>query len=67
MSLPKLTAAQWTRLRRRTYYTLVAAGPLAVMYGLASQEEVVAWLGVIAAALGNGLAGVNAKDPAEGA
>lgn len=47
------------KVRAWIYGVLVAAGPLAVFYGLATQEEVALWLGVAASALGNGLALAN--------
>lgn len=46
-------------LRAWIYGVLVAAAPLAVVYGLLNEEEVALWLGVISAALGNGLALLN--------
>jgi hypothetical protein len=46
-------------VRAWIYGVLIAAGPLAVFYGLATEHEVVLWLGVAAAALGNGLAVAN--------
>ena len=47
------------RLRAWIYGILIAAGPLAVFYGLATAQEVTLWLGVAASALGNGLALAN--------
>ena len=47
------------KVRAWIYGILVAAGPLAVIYGLVSAEEVALWLGVAAGALGNGLALLN--------
>ncbi len=44
------------KIRAWLYGILIAAGPLAVFYGLATNQEVALWLGVAAAALGNGLA-----------
>lgn len=65
MSFPDFTPNQWRKARQRLYVTLAAAGPLLVLYGVASAEEVALWLGVISAALGNGLAAVNTR-PTEG-
>lgn len=49
-----MDTSRWPR--RRIYQTLVAVAPLAVFYGLATAQEAALWLGVAAAALGNGLA-----------
>lgn len=46
-------------VRAWLYGLLIAAGPLTVFYGLMSEQEVALWLGVAAAALGNGLALAN--------
>lgn len=42
----------WREIRKWLYAVLVAAGPLAVFYGLASHEEVIMWIGVGATLLG---------------
>lgn len=49
------------KYRKYAYAILVAAAPLAVLYGIASEEEVALWLGVVSAALGNGLAFANTR------
>lgn len=46
-------------VRAWIYGVLAAAAPLAVVYGLLSEQEVALWLGVVSAALGNGLALLN--------
>lgn len=46
-------------MRAWIYGVLAAAAPLAVVYGLLTEQEVALWLGVISAALGNGLALLN--------
>lgn len=46
-------------VRAWIYGVLAAAAPLAVVYGLLTEQEVALWLGVISAALGNGLALLN--------
>ena len=53
------------RLRAWIYGVLIAAGPLAVFYGIATTQEVALWLGVAASALGNGLALVNTPKTSE--
>lgn len=47
---------QSERTRAWAYRVILAAGSLALVYGLASDEEVVAWTGFAAALLGNGVA-----------
>jgi hypothetical protein len=61
VEFPEFTSEQWRKARQRLYVTLAAAGPLLVFYGLASSEEVALWLGVVSAALGNGLAAANTR------
>lgn len=53
-------AADWLTLERRgkLYRIATAAGALAAVYGLASGEELAAWLGLVAATLGTGTASV---------
>lgn len=54
------------KLRAWVYGILIAASPLAVFYGLLSDQEVALWLGVASAALGNGLALANTPTKVEG-
>lgn len=49
------------RNRAYLYRVLVALGPLAVTYGLLSEEEVALWLAVAAQTLGVGLAARHTK------
>lgn len=46
-------------VRAWVYGLLIAAAPLAVFYGIVTEQEVALWLGVASAALGNGLALAN--------
>lgn len=50
-------------VRAWIYGVLAAAAPLAVVYGLLTEQEVALWLGVVSAALGNGLALLNTPTP----
>lgn len=43
---------KYRELRKWFYALIVALGPIAIFYGLASHEEVVLWLGVGATILG---------------
>jgi hypothetical protein len=52
------------RARRYVYRVLIAAAPLLVLYGVATEAEVALWLGVAGAALGNGMASLNTPDEA---
>ena len=45
--------------RAYIYRILIALAPAAVLYGIASEQEVAVWIAVAAAVLGNGLAAVN--------
>lgn len=47
------------RARAYVYRCLLAAAPLAVLYGVASGEQVALWLTVAASVLGVGLAAAN--------
>lgn len=47
------------KVRQYIYGILVTLAPLAVIYGLVSEQEVALWLAVGAAILGNGLALAN--------
>jgi membrane-bound ClpP family serine protease len=53
-----ITDPKW---RKYIYQILVALGALALIYGIASKEEVVGWLGLGASILGNGLASANVE------
>jgi hypothetical protein len=47
------------RIRAYLYRVLVAAAPLLVLYGVATDSEVALWLAVGGAVLGNGVAAYN--------
>lgn len=47
-----MTTNNWRKVRAWLYAVIVAAGPIAVFYGLASHEEVILWIGVGATLLG---------------
>lgn len=56
--MPDITSDQWLAVRGRIYAVLGVVGPLLAFYGVASEAEVALWVGVISAALGNGLGAV---------
>lgn len=45
--------------RAWVYNVALAAGAVAVFYGLATQEEVALWIGLVMSLAGNGLARAN--------
>lgn len=47
--------------RARIYPTLTALSALAVLYGVASEQEAALWVAAISAILGNGLAAANTR------
>ena len=49
-------------VRARIYLTLSAAGPLLVVYGVASSTRAALWLALASQVLGNGLAVINARN-----
>jgi hypothetical protein len=50
---------QDNRVRAYIYGILVAAGAVAIVYGLVTSEELVVWIALGGAILGNGLALAN--------
>lgn len=51
------------KTRAYIYRVLTAAAPLAALYGIASDTELVLWLALAATVLGTGLAAVNTPAP----